>query len=195
MGLSCFRFILCIDITSMFSKSFSDHFLCLSYIMQWTFLTANQVDHILGGAINVNFQFCSCILDSLPLPYVWTDTTFVVFLHSMWLSYGSGTSLWGNFWSDDFVFNMLWPLILMKIHFSWKLITGSEKMEPFDVLNMVIFSFGAAFQAKYQKIHTFLTISQDSVHIFKNQFLRWNRGFKPVVLSTITPIIGRISYL
>ena len=62
-------------------------------------------------------------------------------------------------------------------------------MEPFDVLNMVIFSFGAAFQAKYQKIHTFLTISQDSVHIFKNQFLRWNRGFKPVVLSTITPML------
>ena len=97
IGLSCFRLILCIDITSMFSKSFSDHFLCLSHILQWTFLTANQVWHILGGAINVNFHFCSCILDSLPLPYVWIDTTFVVFLHSIWLSYGSSTSLWGHF--------------------------------------------------------------------------------------------------
>ena len=35
---------------------------------------------------------------------------------------------------------------------------------------------------------TFLPISQDSVNIFQNQ----NTGFKPVVLSTMNPIIGII---
>ena len=40
----------------------------------------------------------------------------------------------------------------------------------------------------------FLPISRDPVHIFQNRFLRWNRGFKPVVLNTINPIIGRIFF-
>ena len=38
------------------------------------------------------------------------------------------------------------------------------------------------------------SISQDSVHIFQNRFLRWNRGLKPVVLSTMNPIIRRIFF-
>ena len=41
---------------------------------------------------------------------------------------------------------------------------------------------------------TFCLISWDPVHIFKNRFLRWNPGFKPVVLSTINPIIRRIFF-
>ena len=36
---------------------------------------------------------------------------------------------------------------------------------------------------------TFLVISRDSVHIFQNRFLRWNREFKPVDLNTMNPII------
>ena len=42
---------------------------------------------------------------------------------------------------------------------------------------------------------TFWPISQDSVHIFQNRFLRWNRGLKPVILSTMKPIIGGIIFL
>ena len=41
---------------------------------------------------------------------------------------------------------------------------------------------------------TFCLISRDPVHIFQNRSLRWNRGFKPVVLNTINPIIGRIFF-
>ena len=36
-------------------------------------------------------------------------------------------------------------------------------------------------------LDTFNLISQDSVHIFQNRFLHWNRGFEPVVLSTMNP--------
>ena len=35
----------------------------------------------------------------------------------------------------------------------------------------------------------FLVISWDSVHIFQNQFLRWNRESEPVDLNTMNPII------
>ena len=51
-----------------------------------------------------------------------------------------------------------------------------------------------AFQAKYQKSLTFLSTAKNLVHIIKKRFLRWNCGFKPVVLSTITPIIGRFFF-
>ena len=34
---------------------------------------------------------------------------------------------------------------------------------------------------------TFCLISRDLVHIFQNRFLRWNHGFKPVVLNTTRP--------
>ena len=43
-------------------------------------------------------------------------------------------------------------------------------------------------QTKPVRFWTFWPISQDSVHTFQNQFLHWNRGFKPVILSTINPI-------
>ena len=40
----------------------------------------------------------------------------------------------------------------------------------------------------------FRLISRDSVHIFQNWFLHWNRWFKPFVLSTMNPIIGRFFF-
>ena len=38
-------------------------------------------------------------------------------------------------------------------------------------------------------LDTFLIISWDSVHIFQDQFLRWNREAKPVDLNTMNPMI------
>ena len=37
---------------------------------------------------------------------------------------------------------------------------------------------------------TFCLISLDSLHIFQNWFLHWNRELEPVVLSTMSPING-----
>ena len=42
---------------------------------------------------------------------------------------------------------------------------------------------------------TILVISWDSVHIFQNQFLRWNRESEPVDLNTMNPIIRTIFFL
>ena len=39
------------------------------------------------------------------------------------------------------------------------------------------------------KILHIMAISLDSVHIFQNRFLRWNRESKPVDLNTMNPII------
>ena len=39
-------------------------------------------------------------------------------------------------------------------------------------------------------LDTFLVISWDSVHIFQNRFLRWNRESEPVDLNTMNPIFG-----
>ena len=44
------------------------------------------------------------------------------------------------------------------------------------------------------ELDTFLLISRDPLQIFKKQFLHWNRERKPVVLSTINPIIGIIFF-
>ena len=52
----------------------------------------------------------------------------------------------------------------------------------------------SAFQTKPAKFDTFWPISQDSVHIFQNRFLRWNREFEPVDLNTINPIIRTIFF-
>ena len=41
---------------------------------------------------------------------------------------------------------------------------------------------------------TFLLISWDSLHIFQNWFLRWNRESKPVNLNTMNPIIWTIFF-
>ena len=38
-------------------------------------------------------------------------------------------------------------------------------------------------------LDTFLIISWDSVHIFQNRFLCWNRESEPVNLNTMNPII------
>ena len=35
---------------------------------------------------------------------------------------------------------------------------------------------------------TFWWISRDSLHIFQNRFLRWNRNLMPVILSTMNPL-------
>ena len=43
-------------------------------------------------------------------------------------------------------------------------------------------------------LDTFLIISWDSVHIFQNRFLRWNRESKPVDLNTMNPIIWTIFF-
>ena len=43
-------------------------------------------------------------------------------------------------------------------------------------------------QTKPSYFETFLSISRDSVRIFQNRFLHWNRELKPVVLSTMKPI-------
>ena len=52
----------------------------------------------------------------------------------------------------------------------------------------------SAFQTKPAKFDTFWPISQDSVHIFQNRFLRWNREFEPVDLNTMNPIIWTIFF-
>ena len=46
----------------------------------------------------------------------------------------------------------------------------------------------SAFQTKPAKFDTFLPISRDSVHIFQNRFLCWNREAESVSLNTINPI-------
>ena len=43
-------------------------------------------------------------------------------------------------------------------------------------------------------LDTFLLISWDSVHIFQNRFLRWNREFEPLDLNTMNPIIQTIFF-
>ena len=43
-------------------------------------------------------------------------------------------------------------------------------------------------------LDTFLIISWDSVHIFQNRFLRWNRESKPVDLNTMNPTIWTIFF-
>ena len=45
-------------------------------------------------------------------------------------------------------------------------------------------------QTKPSYFETFWPISRDSVRIFQNRFLRWNRELKPVILSTMKPING-----
>ena len=52
----------------------------------------------------------------------------------------------------------------------------------------------SAFQTKPAKFDTFWPISRDSVHIFQNRFLRWNRESEPVVLNTMNPIIRTIFF-
>ena len=49
----------------------------------------------------------------------------------------------------------------------------------------------SALQTKPAKFDTFW-ISRDSVHIFQNRFLRWNRELKPVGLSIMNPLIGKL---
>ena len=51
-----------------------------------------------------------------------------------------------------------------------------------------------AFQTKPAKFDTFWPISRDSVHIFQNRFLHWNRELKPVDLNTMNPIIWTIFF-
>ena len=46
-----------------------------------------------------------------------------------------------------------------------------------------------------QNLDIFWLISRDSVRIFQNRFLRWNRELKPVVLSTMNPINGTNKFL
>ena len=46
----------------------------------------------------------------------------------------------------------------------------------------------------YLNFGTNCLISLDPVHIFQNRFLRWNRELKPIVLSTINPMIRRIFF-
>merc|ERR1712105_506100 len=43
-------------------------------------------------------------------------------------------------------------------------------------------------------LDTFLVISWDSLHIFQNRFLRWNRESEPLDLNTINPIIRTIFF-
>ena len=50
-------------------------------------------------------------------------------------------------------------------------------------------------QTKPANFGTFWPIFQDPVHIFQNQFLRWNRELKPVILSTMNPINGTNFFL
>ena len=52
----------------------------------------------------------------------------------------------------------------------------------------------SAFQTKPAKLDTFWPISQASLHIYQNRFLRWNREFEPVDLNTINPIIRTIFF-
>ena len=55
-----------------------------------------------------------------------------VLLHSERISYHGGLA-----WCDGIIkYCSRACQILLKIYFSWKLITGGEKIEPFDVLNM-----------------------------------------------------------
>ena len=42
---------------------------------------------------------------------------------------------------------------------------------------------------------TIMLISRDPLQIFQNQFLRWNRELKPVILSTMNPINGTNFFL
>ena len=49
-------------------------------------------------------------------------------------------------------------------------------------------------QTKPAYFETFWPISQDSVHNFQKRFLHWNRGLKPIVLSTMKPIIRGIIF-
>ena len=50
-------------------------------------------------------------------------------------------------------------------------------------------------QTKSIKFWVFWLISQDSMHVFQNRFLCWNRKLKPVVLSTMNPIKGTTFFL
>ena len=64
----------------------------------------------------------------------------------------------------------------------WKICT-----ESWDISQNVSNFVGLVWKAGFGH---FLVISWDSVRIFQNRFLHWNRELKSVVLSTINPING-----
>ena len=53
----------------------------------------------------------------------------------------------------------------------------------------------SAFQTKPAKFGTYWPISRDSLHIFQNRFLRWNRESEPVDLNTMNLIIRTFFFL
>ena len=64
-------------------------------------------------------------------------------------------------------------------------LTNMHALGP-EILTKVCQNSGC--QTKPSYFETFWPISRDSVRIFQNRFLHWNRELKSVVLSTIKPI-------